>query len=217
MSTRLRPVDVGAETARTIVADLCREIREARLDRGIRQQELGRAVDMSGTWISRIERGPVPDVTLPQTSMLLAAVGLKLSARAYPAGSPIRDAAHAALLERAHALMHRSLRWAREVPLPIRGDLRAWDATVRSREWLVGVEAETGPRDTQALRRRLALKQRDGRVDALLLVLLDSRHNRAMIRADADTLAGQFPVPGRRALDLLGAGAAPGGNAIVFL
>ena len=103
------------------------------------------------------------------------------------------------------------------MPLTIQGDLRAWDATVRGREWLVGVETETRPRDTQALRRRLAFKQQDGRVDALLLVLLDSRHNRAMIRADADARAEQFPVPGRRALELLGAGAAPGGNAIVFL
>lgn len=217
MSARCRPVDAGAETARSVVAELCREIRHARLDRGISQAGLGRAVDMSRGWISRIERGLAPDLTIRQASLLLAAVGLRLSARAYPAGPPIRDAAHVALLDRTRVRLHRSLRWATEVPLPAPGDQRAWDATIRGREWTIGVEAETRPRDVQALKRRLALKQRDGGVDGLLLVLLDSRHNRALLRADASALAEQFPVPGRRALELLGVGLGPGGNAIVLL
>ena len=112
----------------------------------------------------------------PAAAHTPAAVGLRLSARAYPAGPPIRGSG-----------------------------------------WTIGVEAETRPRDVQALKRRLALTQRDGGVDGLLLVLLDSRHNRALLRADADALAEQFPVPGRRALELLGAGIVPGGNAIVLL
>ncbi len=199
------------------MADLCREIREARRDRGVSQVSLGQAAGLSGTWVSRIERGLARDLTIRQASLLLAAVGLRLSARAYPAGSPIRDAAHAALLERARSRMHRSLRWATEVPLPLSGDLRAWDATVTGSSWRIGLEAETRPRDLQAIKRRLALKQRDGGVDAVLLVLLDSRHNRDLVRADADALAEQFPVPGRRALELLAAGAAPGGSAIVLL
>lgn len=179
--------------------------------------EVSRAVRMSRTWVSRIERGLVPDLTFEQGAMLLAAVGLRLSARVYPAGQPIRDAAHTALLERLHAQLHRSLRWATEVPLPIANDLRAWDATIRGVGWLVGVEAETRPRDLQALKRRLALKARDGGVDAVLLVLLDSRHNRQLVRAEADDLAGSFPLPGRRALELLAAGVAPGANALVLL
>lgn len=217
MGARERAVDVGAETARSLVADVCSELRRARLDRGLSQMEVSRAVRMSRTWVSRIERGLVPDLTFEQGAMLLAAVGLRLSARVYPAGQPIRDAAHTALLERLHAQLHRSLRWATEVPLPIANDLRAWDATIRGVGWLVGVEAETRPRDLQALKRRLALKARDGGVDAVLLVLLDSRHNRQLVRAEADDLAGSFPLPGRRALELLAAGVAPGANALVLL
>ncbi len=217
MSTRISPVDTGADRGRHAVADLCREVRQARLDRGISQLELGRAVAMSDTWVSRIERGLVVDVTLQQISLLLAAVGLQLSARAYPAGSPIRDEAHAALLERLHLRLHRSLRWTTEVPLPIPGDLRAWDAMIRHPDWRVGIEAETRPRDAQALKRRLSLKQRDGQVDAVVLLLIASRYNRAFLRADAEGFAALFPVPARRALKLLAAGAAPGGNAIVLL
>ena len=73
-------------------------------------------------------------------------------------------------------------------PLPFAGDLRAWDALIRGSGWRCGVEAETRPRDLQALERRLALKLRDGAVDMLVLLLLDSRYNRALVRERADAL-----------------------------
>ena len=113
--------------------------------------------------------------------------------------------------------IHRSLEWATEVPLPLVGDLRAWDALIRGRGWRCAIEAETRPRDLQALERRLALKMRDGAIDLLVLLLLDSRHNRALVREHADTLHERFPVAGSRALELLAAGVSPGGNAIVLL
>lgn len=101
--------------------------------------------------------------------------------------------------------------------MPTPGDLRAWDALVSGRNWRCGIEAETHPQDGQALERRIALKQRDSDVDYVILLLLDSRHNRAFVREYADLLCERFPVPGARALELLGAGVAPGGNAVVLL
>ena len=83
--------------------------------------------------------------------------------------------------------------------------------------WRHGVEAETRPRDRQALERRLALKLRDGDVTHMTLLLLDSRHNRTFMRAHGEILCGAFPVPGSRALELLAAGVDPGGSAIVLL
>jgi hypothetical protein len=103
------------------------------------------------------------------------------------------------------------------VPLPSAGDLRAWDALLRGSGWRCGVEAETRPRDLQALERRLALKQRDGAVDMLVLLLLDSRYNRALVREHADALHARFPVRGVRALELLGAGVSPGERAVILL
>jgi hypothetical protein len=169
------------------------------------------------SWVSRIERGGVADLGLVATSELLAAVGLELAVRAYPGGGPLRDAAHGALLSRLRHRLHPSLSWATEVPLPIPGDLRAWDALVGGPGWRCGIEGETHPRDLQALERLLALKLRDGGVDWLVLVLLDSRHNRALVREHAELLKARFPQPGRRALELLGAGVAPGGNALILL
>jgi transcriptional regulator with XRE-family HTH domain len=203
----------GQETLRLIA----RELRFARLDRGPTQDAVAAALGIDRSTVSRIECARVNDLAVVTATELLAAVGLELSIRAYPAGSPLRDASHANLLRRFRARLHRSLAWATEVPLPIPGDLRAWDALVSGQGWRCGVEAETGPRDGQALERRVALKQRDGGVDYVILLLLDGRRNRAFVREYADLLQARFPVPGRRALELLGAGVAPGGNAVILL
>jgi transcriptional regulator with XRE-family HTH domain len=217
VGTRSSATAAGADRARHVVAELTTELRRARADRGLSQAEVGRAVGLSGPQVCRIERGRSPEVSIAVLCRLLAVVGLELSARAYPAGEPICDRAHAALLGRFRARLHGSLRWRLEVPLPAPGDLRAWDGQVGGPGWRLGVEAETRPTDLQALQRRLALKQRDGGVDGLILVLSDTRHNRELLRAHGDDLVERFPVPGRGAVELLAAGMLPGGNAIVLL
>jgi transcriptional regulator with XRE-family HTH domain len=154
-----------------MVGELMREARESRFGYGLSQDDVARAIGMSRSRYSRIERGLVPTVSLVTAAEMLAVVGLDLSVRTYPSGEPIRDAAHAALLERLRRLLHGSLRWRTEVPLPDPRERRAWDAVVSGRDaiglWQMGVEAETRPRDLQALERRLALKERDGGVDAV--------------------------------------------------
>jgi transcriptional regulator with XRE-family HTH domain len=217
MATRERPVDVGAGNGRRLVADVARELRQARLDRGLSQDRVGSAVGLSGSRVSRLERGLDDSLTFDQAARLLAVVGLELSVRAYPGGRPIRDSAHAALIGRLRSRLHRSLRLRTEVPLPVSGDQRAWDAVISGHGWLLGVEAETRPRDLQALERRLALKRRDGGVEHVVLLLTDSRHNRDLVRAYGRDLAESFPVPGRRALELLVAGVDPIGSAVLLL
>jgi len=148
---------------------------------------------------------------------MAAATGLELSMKLYPAGPPLRDAAHATLLSRLRQRLHSSLRFRTEIPLPIHGDKRAWDAAIDGHDWWIPVEAETKPRDLQALDRRIALKRRDSDIDAVILLLADSRHNRAFAGHLEAGFAARYPVPGRRALELLGAGLNPGGSAIILL
>ena len=217
MGSRERAVDIGAARAREILGRLVREARAARLASGLAQDDVAATVGISRSQYSRIERGLSPDLSIDRAARLFAVLGQELSVRAFPSGDPIRDVAHAALLERLHARCHRLFRWRTEVPFPIPGDLRAWDATAVSPECRIGIEAETRLRDIQALDRRLALKERDGGMDRLVLVVLDSRCNREVVRAHGDILAGRFPVPGRRALELLAAGVDPGGNALLLL
>jgi transcriptional regulator with XRE-family HTH domain len=217
MGAKERPADRGARRAVETLAVVGRELRDARVARGVSQAQVGRAAGLSASRVSLIERGRQPRVPFVHLCRLLAVVGLDLSAKVYPFGDPIRDRGHTALLERLHRRLAAELPWMTEVPLPNPGDPRAWDALIRVAGLRVAVEAETGPRDVQALERRLALKERDGGVDRLILLLADTRGNRAFLRAHGDVLRVRFPVPGRTAMAALEAGQDPGGNAIILL
>ncbi|CAN5756453.1 hypothetical protein BH24CHL5_BH24CHL5_00330 [soil metagenome] len=194
-----------------------REIRLARRGHGLSLKQVGQTVGISASELSRIERGLAEWAPLVGLAQLCAVVGLDLSARAYPGGSPIRDARHAALLNRLRTTLHPGLRWSTEVPLPNPADQRAWDAMISGDGWRYGTEAELNPIDGQALIRRLTLKRRDGGVDGVILLLSDTRQSRIFRREMADLLATDFPVSGGIALARLQAGAAPGGSAIVVL
>src|SRR3990172_7032778 len=214
---RERPMDRANRNAELLLIRIGGEIHDARIDRGLSVDAASAAAGISNAEWSRIERHRSPRVPLVTLVRCGAVVGLDVVTRAYPGGPPIRDAAHLALLRALHEHLDPSLRWATEVPLPIPGDPRCWDATITGRGWIEAVEAETRPHDAQALHRRLALKLRDGEVDGLILVVRDTRTTRAFLREAADEIVPSFPIRGSIALERLRAGSAPGGNAIVVL
>ena len=172
---------------------------------------------MSQVHWGRIERGEAPGISTPDLARALAVVGLDLQLRAFPAGPPLRDRAHLSLLERLRSRLGPGVGWATEVPFPNAGDRRAWDGLIRVVAVRVGVEAETRARDVQELQRRLALKQRDGGIDSLILLLADTRHNRAFLSSAGQGFLAAFPVDGRTALGRLAASREPGGNAVILL
>ena len=217
MGSRVGPVERGRARGRVARTDIGVSLRGARIQHELSLEEIGRLARLSGAQVSRIERGLVRSLDLERLAILRAAVGFDLSVRAYPAGDPLRDVAHLDLLKRFRAGLHPTVRWRTEVPLPLRGDLRAWDAVVAVGRHSMGVEAETRPRDMQALERRLALKMRDGGMGSVILLLAATRNNRLLLRTHGDALAERFPVPGPRALELLRAGILPGGSAIIQL
>jgi hypothetical protein len=150
---------------------------------------------------------------------LLAVVGLDLSARAFPVGTPIVDAAQRKLLEMLRRRTSPNLTGRFEVPLPIHGDLRAWDAVVSAEKaGRVAIEAETKLRNLQALQRRVPLKKRDDpSIGAVVLLIAGTRANRAVLRVEEDSLTSDYPTPRRELLDSLSAGNLPSGNGIVVL
>ena len=101
--------------------------------------------------------------------------------------------------------------------MPDPRDQRAWDAMIRGSDWREAVEAETGPRDGQALARRIALKRRDSEVDGVILLLPRTGRAREFVAQFRSLLAGDFPVDGRLILQRLAAGQNPGGSGIVLL
>ena len=217
MATRESRADRGSRRANRLIIDLGRELREARRAAGLSQADVGRAADLSHPTVSRIERGRARAVSLYDFARLLSIVGLDLSARAYPAGDPLRDVAHERLLEQFLAYIRPPLTWKREVPLPGVGDPRAWDAVIHGQGELTAVEAETRLTDLQSLLRRLQLKLRDGGMERLILVVADTHANRAAVRVGGSSMAAVLPQAGRGVLDPVASGRHPPTSGYLFV
>jgi len=120
------------------------------------------------------------------------------------------------LLERLRSRLNPALRWRTEVPIPIAGDRRSGDAVVSSRSFEALVEAETHLGDIQALERAIAAKQRDLGIRRVILLVADTRHNRAAMNGVSE-LRRRFPVTTRACLAALAEGNDPGGDALVVI
>jgi transcriptional regulator with XRE-family HTH domain len=218
MVVKERSADVGSRRARGILVEIGRELHDARVNHGLSQAAVGRAVRMSRSQVGRVERAQVPLVPLANLARLMAAVGLELSVRAYPSGPPIRDAAHRALLDRFRARLGSSVWCGFEVPVGRPGDRRSWDTVIAVAGVRIAVEAETRPRDVQELQRRLASKRRDDpSISSVILLLSDTRHNRALVRDHGEVLRVELPLPASAILAALAEGRNPGGSGIVLI
>jgi transcriptional regulator with XRE-family HTH domain len=206
-----RAIRIAQEDEARVRADLGRARRGA----GLSRDAVGRACGLSRSAIERLESGTRRSTTR-ELAAFGATVGLDVRLRAYPAGDPIRDAGQIRLLERLRARLHPSLHWSTEVPLPIEGDLRAWDAMIRGTGWRLPVDAESALDDLQAVERRLALKVRDGGADHALLLVSDTRRNRRAL-ASAPGAFADLTLRTRAILNALGSGVHPGGSGIVIL
>ena len=209
-----------AERARRHMAEdehrLRAEISRARRGAGLSHDAVGAACGISGSTEWRIERGMTRTVNVRTLACLGAVVGLDVRLRAYPAGDPIRDAGQQRLLERLRRRLHRGLGWRTEVPLPIEGDRRAWDALIRGEGRVAAVEAETVLDDVQAVERRISLKQRDGAIDHVILLVADTRRNRRALAASPNAFPG-FSRDARSTLRPLADGHIPLGSCVVIL
>jgi transcriptional regulator with XRE-family HTH domain len=212
-----RSLDRATQRAGQDLVTLGREVRTARFNHDISQRAAAHRLGVSAATWSRLERGLAPNAPLLTVARALAIVGLDLHVRAFPGGDAMRDTPQLRLLARFAANLGPGARWSTEVGLPNAGDRRAWDGLKVLPRARIGVEAETRARDSQDLQRRLNLKWRDGRVDHVILLLADTRHNRDFLRSCPDSFLADFPLPGQRALELLGASMDPGGSSIILL
>jgi transcriptional regulator with XRE-family HTH domain len=216
MTTRESPAQRGSRLARRLLIRVGEELRIARVSAGLSSRTVGASVGISHTQVLRIERAMAPHIDLGILARHAAVLGCDLSIAIHPAATPIRDAAHVALLDRLHARLARTLVWTTEVPMPIAGDRRSADATIRGAGVDAFVEAETRLDDLQAVIRRVNAKQRDLGQPRAILLLSDTRHHRAVLRA-ASSLMERFPVDTRHALAALERGRDPGGDCLVIL
>jgi transcriptional regulator with XRE-family HTH domain len=217
MSTTQRAIDRGRERGRRLRIELGRELREARLAAGLSQARLGRAAGIHASTVGRIERAEIVSASVQRFAELFALVGQELAARGYPVGPPIRDRGQVGLLTRFRARVRGEWLWRFEVPSGGAGDLRAWDAVLTHGQARVAVEAETRLGDIQALMRRIEIKCRDSGMDRVLLVVADTRSNRAAVAAAGAILESRFRMSATAAWAALRLGRDPGGSAILLV
>jgi transcriptional regulator with XRE-family HTH domain len=207
----------GRRAAQRIRTEFGRELLIERRQAGVSQETVGRAAGMSRAQFGRIERGEIRGLTFDQASRAAAAVGLRLVVKTYPDGDPARDPAHLALGERFRRRLPPDTTWRTEVPIPIPGDHRAWDGVAALRGRRAGSELETRLHDVQALERRLTLKQRDGDVDIVLLVVADTTANRRFLEQHREQFRGLLPLDSRQVLDAFRRGGLPEKSGIVIV
>jgi hypothetical protein len=172
---------------------------------------------MSHSQFGRIERGQVRGLTIEQASRACGAVGRRLHVRAMPGHDLALDAGQLALLGRLRAELPATVPIRKEVPIPIPGDLRAWDAVLQLDLDDIPVEAESRLRDVQALDRRIGLKLRDSPFDRSVLLVADTAHNRRLLQLHRQDLRASFPLDTRAVMGALRAGRTPEASGIVVL
>ncbi len=217
MATRQDAVTEAGHRAREMLAALIRELRNARLQAALSQSVVARALDVSrpllGAWEAG-RRSPSPTELVEWG----AVVGLDVSVRAYPGGSPLRDTGQLRLLDRFRSAVGDAWIFRTEVPVSADPrDRRAIDGVLARDGRRVGAEAVTRLVDGQSQTRSILLKQQAAGIDCMILVLADTRHNRSALAIGQPTLGPAFPLSGRRAMDALRSGDVPASNAIVLI
>ena len=217
VATSERRLDRGIEQAVRIQRGTGAEIRLTRRGAGLSLRAVAASVGMSESTFGRIERARIPNVSVRQLATACAAVGLKFAGRPYLDGDPVRDAGHARLLERLHAIAPDRAPWRTEVPIRGERDGRAWDAELTLGGEIVAIEAEMRLSDIQALDRRIALKRRDAGQDLVILLVADTVGNRRALAAHRESLRSSFPLDTRAVLAAVRAGRPPTSSGIVIL
>jgi transcriptional regulator with XRE-family HTH domain len=209
-------VALGTSRGRRLVAEFGRELRNARLAAGLSQARVATAAGISQPTVSRFEAGVRPYPDFVQASRVARLVGLDLRMRCFAAAGQLRDAAHVRLMGRCIERLPPSVTRQLEAPVAP-GDPRAWGALLTVEGVRISVAAETRIRDLQALLRREHLKATDGRVDRLLLLASNTRHNRAALAEAASLLAEALPLGTRACMSALERGRAPSGSGVVII
>jgi transcriptional regulator with XRE-family HTH domain len=204
----------GREAVRRLVTELAQTRRVA----GLSQGDLARRLGRTQADISRLERlvdvDRVPFVLVAEVASLL---GLELGVGLHRFGDTINDSGHQALIKRFRAVLGEAWRVVAEVPLPNPGDPRTWDLVLRIPTQVVGVEAETRIRDVQRLVRHIHQRERDGGTNVVVLVLADTRANRALLPELLEALGPAYATTPRQILRALRAGQAVPSSGVVLL
>ena len=217
MPFRIRPLDEAIRRSHRDTIELGQELANARRTCGTTQTEVARALGWSSSKVRRIERGQRKSVTHLELECFASVVGLRYSGRMFPGSARLRDASQLGMINGYRAL---AVEWGWscriEEPIPITGDLRAFDLMLRADGMRIAHEFITRLHDVQAQLRPVLRKQRDASVGTLILVIKDSGENRRFMREGGAALADVFPLGSRPVLEALRERRDPGRNGVVL-
>ena len=151
-----------------------------------------------------------------------AAVGLRISVKAYPAAEPsLRDSGQLRMAEWLIAQAEAS--WQPALELPV-GDPfgRAADLVFFGPAEIAHLELETGPADWQrtlraATVKRDSLQAQHERPVRLVIALNDTRRNRRLVEPHADLIRAVLPAGSNRILDALRRGEPIGRDGLLWV
>ena len=210
----------GRRNGLELVARVLGELRNQRTTFDVSMDALASQLGCSKSTVSRRLAGQ-DATTVVGLSELASALGMEVSVGLHPVGDPIRDAGQRGTGKRFDAILAPAWAVTDEVPFPMAGDQRAWDKFLRLREsippYLVGVDIEARIRDIQALVRRTRLRERDGGVDAILIVLSDSATNRRLVDELRHSLGGSYATLPRTIFRQLRSGETLSGSGMILV
>ena len=212
------PLSARRRFAREL-GDATIELRDRRIQVGLSQTTVARAAGLSRAELSRLEREALESPNVVDLAAVAAALGMRLRLGLYPEGEPVHDRVQLALLGAFRRRLHPSMAWRNEVPLPIGGDRRAWDAVTTDEDGVMtGIEGMSRLGAVDATLRRANQKLRDDpRISRLVLVVADTARNRYALRASVALVRADFPLDTREVLAALAAGRAPALNGVVLV
>jgi transcriptional regulator with XRE-family HTH domain len=217
MPPRTRAIEAARRTWQRTAREVGDQLRTGRHVAGLTQRQVGRAIGVGQTEISRRERAAAPHAGAEQLAIHAAAVGLRLSIKLYPVGGALRAAAQVGAIGRFVARAGRRWRVRLEAPMPIPGDLRAVDVLLVGPSARVAVEVITRLADLQAQVRAAQLKARDIGATRLIIVATGTHANRRALAESRRSLIPSFELDTRAVLAALAAGEDPGRDAFILL
>lgn len=217
MAYRIRSLDEAVRRSRREAIEMGEELATARRICGTSQTEVARVLGWSPSKVRRIERGQRASVTHLELACFASVVGLRYSGRLFVGTTRLRDATQLETITSYRTFASRC-GWSCRIedPIPITGDLRAFDLMLRTGRTRVAHEFISRLHDVQAQIRPLMHKQRDAGVGSLILVVRDTAENRRAVGENRDLLADHFPTGPRAVLAAIRECRDPGGNGIVF-
>jgi hypothetical protein len=145
-------------------------------------------------------------------------LGLVLTSRLIPGPGRLRDAGQLRYLNAYREVVAGAgWRFQLEARVGASGDPRAIDLLLVRGRIRVAHEFVTRLRDVQAQVRPMLRKAEDARVDALVLVLADTRTNREAVAQAGGSLRELFPLGSRAVLAAIRAGRAPAADGLLFV